>query len=251
MNNVIPRKHYIEPDVLLVHKPAGMTSFAVVRELRKKLDIKKIGHAGTLDPLAHGLLITGIGSGTKKMSHYLALPKTYIAEIILGKSTSTGDLEGVITKERYVGLGDLRGNDIEDSVRGMKGTHRLPVPLYSAIKADGKALYRYAREGKKPPYVPEKEMIITDIQLLDEYHSGECHVVQVRFVVTSGSYIRTLAEEFGRRIGYPATLRKLYRTHIGTYRDADAYRFDAKRKKSARDFVRVIMRILLGKKRSL
>ena len=247
MKSPISKKHYIEDDILLVHKPVGISSFDVVRKLRRILGIKKIGHAGTLDPLARGLMIVGIGSGTKKMTKYLKLPKVYIAEILVGKSTTTGDLEGEVVKEKFVGKGDLKKNDIEDTVVGMKGQHTLEVPLYSAIKVQGKALYKYAREGQTPPYIPEKEMNIMNIQLLDAYHSGDNHIVQVRIQVSSGSYIRTLGEEFGRRMGYPATLKSLYRLSIGSYLDEDAYHF-SKKDQPKKSFWHGIIRVLFEKK---
>jgi tRNA pseudouridine55 synthase len=219
-----------------------------VYKLRKILDIRKIGHAGTLDPLARGLMIVGIGPGTKKMTQYLKFPKTYIAEILVGQSTTTGDLEGDVVKEKFVGPDDLKTNDIEDAVVKMKGLHSLQVPLYSAIKVQGKALYKYAREGKTPPYIPEKEMDILGIQFLDTYHhENQYQVVQVRIEVSSGSYIRTLGEEFGRRVGYPATLKGLYRVAIDTHQDSDAYHFNSK-KENSKNILRVIMDILFSKK---
>jgi len=241
-------KNYIEPDILLVHKPAGISSFDVIRKLRRILGIRKIGHAGTLDPLARGLMIIGIETGTKKMTDYLKLPKTYIAEILVGKSTTTGDLEGEIVSEKKVYKADVKPFDIEEQVINMKGNHTLAVPLYSAIKVQGKALYAYARAGETPPYIPEKEMNINSIQLLDQYVSGDYYVVQVRLDVSSGSYIRTLGEEFGRRIGYPATLRSLYRTRIGEYNDARSYHFP-RQKKPYPGIVRAIMNLLFGKQR--
>jgi len=226
VNTIIPQQHYIEDDVLLVHKPVGISSFGVIRKLRPILNTKKIGHAGTLDPLAKGLMIIGINAGTKKMNTYLKLPKTYLAEVLIGKSTTTGDLEGVVVEEKKVYKDDIKLNDIEDTVMNMIGIHTLSVPIYSAIKVQGKPLYTYARAGITPPYIPEKDMHITSIQLLDTYHAGACQAVQVRVEVTSGSYIRTLGEELGRRLGYPATLKSLYRTKIAEYHDTDAYRID-------------------------
>ena len=250
MKSPIPQKHYIEPDVLLVHKPVGITSFGVVGKLRKILGIRKIGHAGTLDPLARGLMIVGIGSGTKKMNHYLKLPKTYIAEILVGKSTTTGDLEGEIVEEKLVSKSDFKAKELENEVLQMKGLHTLQVPLYSAIKVQGKALYKYAREGKEPPYIPEKEMNISSIQFLDTYHyNRKYQIVQVRIEVSSGSYIRTLGEEFGRRIGYPATLNSLYRVSIDTYHDTDAYHFSPK-KNNSQNILRAIIDLLFGRNKN-
>lgn len=216
--------NYIEPDVLLVHKPKGITSFDVVWQLRRILGERKIGHAGTLDPLAHGLMIVGIGTGTKKMTQYLKLPKTYLAEVLIGKSTTTGDLEGEVIDEVTVRSSDLKQRDIEDAVDSMKGDHDLQVPLYSAIKVQGKPLYWYARNNQKPPYIPVKEMNISKIQLLDHYMSGKYMLVKVRLSVSSGSYIRTLAEVLGKKLGYPATLKGLYRVTIGEFSDQQSYK---------------------------
>ncbi|MFT7327855.1 MAG: tRNA pseudouridine55 synthase [Crocinitomicaceae bacterium] len=240
-------KNYFEPDILLVHKPVGISSFDVIRRLRVILGIRKIGHAGTLDPLAHGLMIVGIGTGTKKLTDYLKQDKTYIAEILVGKSTTTGDLEGEIVKEVYVEKTDMNSSNIEMELIHMKGSHTLQVPLYSAIKVQGKALYAYARAGQKPPYIPEKEMNIKSIQYMDDYRSGKYHIIQVRLNVSSGSYIRTLGEEFGRRVGYPATLKGLYRISIGEHLDKNAYHFPS-RKKPYHGIVRAIIELLFGKK---
>ncbi|MCI5051193.1 MAG: tRNA pseudouridine(55) synthase TruB [Candidatus Pacebacteria bacterium] len=241
-------KNYIEPDVLLVHKPKGISSFDVIRKIRPILGTRKIGHAGTLDPLASGLMILGINSGTKKLTNYLKLPKTYIAEILIGTSTVGGDLEGEIIEQVFVDKNEVRSDEIEHQVLSMKGSHMLQVPLYSAIKVEGKPLYDYARENKQPPYIPEKEMNILHIQMLDSYRKGTGHVVKVRLEVSSGTYIRTLGEEFGRRVGYPATLQNLYRVKIADFRDSDAYRFP-ETKGHYPGFVRAIMNMLFGKKK--
>ena len=247
MNPTIDAKHYIEPDVLLVHKPIGITSFDVIRKLRPLLATRKIGHAGTLDPLAHGLMIVGINKGTKKLSGYLKLPKTYIAEVLLGRSTTTGDLEGDIVAEKYVEKVDMKKVDIEQAVDSLVGTHLLKVPLYSAIKVEGKALYRYAREGTTPPYIPEKEMTITHIQVLDDYRSNTGHIIKVRLDVSSGTYIRSLGELLGQKMGYPATLRTLYRVAIGEYYDKDAYHFPQPRSPRP-TWIRAILGVLTGKR---
>lgn len=229
--NISPQ-HYLEPDVMLVHKPVGMSSFDVVRKLRTILGIRKIGHAGTLDPLAHGLMIVGINSGTKKMNHYLKLPKTYIADIMIGTSTTTGDLEGDIIDQKTILKNDIKTADIEDALYSMRGKHVLTVPIYSAIKVAGKPLYQYAREGLEPPFIPEKEMNILSIQLLDHYNSHNYDIVTVRIEVSSGTYIRTLGEELGKRLGYPATLKSLYRVKIADYQDLDAYHFTSRKRKT-------------------
>lgn len=245
MNRPIPSKHYIESDILLVHKDKGVSSFDVIRKLRRITGIRKIGHAGTLDPLATGLMIVGIETGTKKLTNYLKFPKTYTAEIRVGMSTTTGDLEGETVNEKHLYVSDMRLADIEQTVLDMKGSHTLKVPLYSAIKVQGKALYAYARAEETPPYIPEKEMTINSIQLLDHYRSGKYYIVRVKLNVSSGSYIRTLGEEFGRRVGYPATLQKLHRDSIGEHLNTQAYKFPGKKSKYL-GIVRAIMKLLFG-----
>lgn len=247
MKNPFSQKNYIEEDVVLVHKPIGMTSFDIIRKLRPLLGTRKIGHAGTLDPLAYGLMIVGINKGTKKLTHYLKLPKTYIAEVLIGKSTTTGDLEGDTVEEKYVEKIDMKDADIQITVDSLLGSHTLAVPLYSAIKVEGKALYAYARAGETPPYIPEKEMTINSIQVLDNYRMGTHHVVRVRLDVSSGTYIRSLGELLGQKMGYPATLRKLYRGSIADYYDKDAYRFPGNEKKYP-SILRAILELLTGKR---
>lgn len=222
----IPRSAYIEEDVLLVHKPKGITSFDLVREMRKILGIRKIGHAGTLDPLAHGLMILGIASGTKKMQRYLKLPKTYITDIIIGESRTSADLEGELVEKKKIFSNDLSPKDIEDELVSLKGKHRMLVPRYSAIKVEGKPLYWYAREGKEPPYIPEKEMEILDIQFLDYYLRGDTGILSLRISVSSGTYIRSLAELIGHRLGYPACLKELYRLAIADFHDTKSFRLE-------------------------
>ncbi len=243
----ISQKHYIEPDILLVSKPKGITSFDVIRKLRNILGIRKIGHAGTLDPLAHGLMIVGIASGTKKMTSYLKLPKTYIAHIRIGVSTTTGDLEGEVVDEKVPHRNDMKEKDLEDVALSLVGPHTLQVPLYSAIKVQGKPLYEYARNNITPPYIPEKEMNINDIQYLDSYRSGNYYVLSLRMSVSSGTYIRTIGELVGSKLGYPATLQGLYRVSIGKYLDKNAYKLK-KKKFSHSSPLRAIIEWLFGKR---
>ena len=203
----------IEPNILLVDKPKGITSFDVIRRLRRELGVRKMGHAGTLDPLASGLLIVAIGDATKKLDQFLKLPKAYRADILLGKKTTTGDLEGEIIEQSDVPT--LDQDTVSKIVKDFAGEHLLPVPLYSAVKVDGKSLYKYAREGKTPPRIPEKKMEVIGVKLLD--YNEKKHIVTLRLSVSSGTYIRSLAEEFGRRLDLPAVLADLQRISIGDY----------------------------------
>ena len=217
--------------ILLVNKPKGITSFDVIRKLRKQLSVRKMGHAGTLDPLASGLMIIGVGEGTKKLTEYIKLDKTYEAEIVLGEKRTTGDLEGDIVAQCDMRTHDITEAIVRDALAGMAGTLELPVPAYSAIKRGGEALYKKARRGERVE-VPTKSMRIDEatlIKLEDKYTRIHSHVI---FRVGSGTYIRSLAEELGRRLpvpsvrkadstqaggGVPATLANLRRTRIGEY----------------------------------
>jgi tRNA pseudouridine55 synthase len=206
-------------DILLIDKPKGITSFDVIRRLRRELGIKKMGHGGTLDPLATGLMIIGIEKGTKKLNEYLKLPKEYIAEIRIGERRSTGDLEGIVLESKEVK--HIEETQIQNVIQSLVGTQTLPVSAYSAIKKDGVPLYKRARKaeakGEVIEDVPMREMDVTEAELLTiEYVDSFC-VLTVRFYVGSGTYIRSLAEEVGKRLGYPATLQNLRRTKIGEF----------------------------------
>jgi len=177
-------------DILLVDKPKGITSFDVIRILRKKLGVRKMGHAGTLDPLATGLLIIGVSDGTKKLKDLIGLPKTYETEILIGKRTTTGDMEGEVLEKKFVKR--LKTKDVAEILDGMVGVLKLPVPIYSAIKKGGKPLYKYAREGEDVE-VPIKNMKIYNMELLNIVCSNEECVVFVRMDVGSGTYVRSVA----------------------------------------------------------
>lgn len=207
------------PEILLIDKPKGITSFDVIRKLRKKLGIKKMGHAGTLDPLATGLLIIGIEKGTKKLNQFLKLPKVYEVEILLGKKTTTGDQEGEILEEKPVH--DLPSDRIEKVLESIQGKITLPVPVYSAIKKKGKPLYKMARRGEKVE-VPEKEMEVVWVRLKDHYKEDGGYILKLEMEVGSGTYVRSIAEEIGRKLGYPAMVWELRRTKIGEFRVGDA-----------------------------
>ena len=216
------------PDLLLIDKPAGITSFDVIRQLRKRLNSKKMGHAGTLDPAATGLLLIGVGPGTKQLEDFLKLNKEYLAEILLGVSTATGDLDGERTEEREVW--ELGEEEIEAAVGGLEGTLELPVSAYSAIKVDGVPMYKRARDaeqrGETISDTPVRKMTVHEAACLGISRSGGHLVVTVRFTVASGTYIRSLAVELGRRLGCPATLKSLRRTRIGIFDVAHAKRIE-------------------------
>lgn len=214
-------------EILLIDKPKGITSFDVIRRLRRELGIKKMGHGGTLDPLATGLMIIGIEKGTKKLAEYIKLPKEYIAEIRIGEKRSTGDLEGEILEEEDVT--ELDEDEVRWVLEHMLGTLALPVSAYSAIKKDGVPLYKQARKAEKTGEVvevPIRTMQVFEAELQKvEYVENRC-LLTVRFFVGSGTYIRSLGEELGKRLGYPATLQNLRRTKVGEFKIEDARKLD-------------------------
>ena len=204
---------------MLVDKPKGITSFDVIRKLRKRFGVRKMGHAGTLDPLATGLLIVGVGSCTKKLHQYIGLPKTYEVEVLLGRKTTTGDMEGGVVEQAKVPPLDRK--EVLRVLEAMCGTLPLPVPLYSAIKREGKPLYAYARSGQAVE-VPVKKMRIYRIELLDMTQDGDEVILSLRMDVGSGAYVRSIAEAIGGRLGVPATVKELRRTRVGEFDVKDA-----------------------------
>ncbi len=205
--------------MLLIDKPVGVSSFDIIRQLRRLRGTKKMGHAGTLDPLASGLLIVAEGAATKLLHEFLKLPKTYVAEICVGEKSDTGDREGEILERTNVA--PLSEETIRSVLSDMEAVLRLPVPKYSAIKQGGEALYKKARRGEHVQ-VPVREMHVTRAKLLSQRTGDRCTFINVEFSVESGVYVRSLAEEFGRRLGYPARLENLRRTQVGEYRVVDA-----------------------------
>lgn len=208
MENKLPK------NIILIDKPKGITSFDVIRQLRKKLGIKKMGHAGTLDPLASGLMIIGINEGTKQMESFLKLDKSYVAEILLGTKTDTGDLEGKIIESRMVT--NVEEDYVTEVFANFYGEFDIAVPKYSAIKKNGKALYEYARDGIEVE-VPVKKMKIYKSELVRVTEMKEGFVLEVKFDVASGVYIRSIVEYIGKFLDVPATLAGLRRTKIGQY----------------------------------
>lgn len=206
--------------ILLIDKPKGITSFAVVGKIRKKLNERKVGHAGTLDPLASGLMIVGYGKGTKLLHGYVSLPKVYEAEICIGEKSETGDAEGKIIEKKSAH--NIDAPLITAALSDMIGVLRLPVSAYSAMKQGGEALYKKVRRGEKVT-IPLRDMEVFSCELLETPIQNDDTVhIHVRFSVGSGTYIRSLAEALGNRLGYPARLENLRRTQVGEFSISDA-----------------------------
>lgn len=210
---------YAEGKVLLVDKPLHWTSFDVVRKLRSILQIKKIGHAGTLDPLATGLLIVCTGKFTKKINEYMAKEKEYTGHFTFGAITPTYDLESEPEQFKdYVGLTE---EIIKLTTQQFTGAIQQLPPVYSAIKKDGVALYELARKGVEIKLEPRSVTIhsfeITAINL---------PVVEFKVVCSTGTYIRSLANDFGAALGCGAYLSSLRRTRIGEFEVNESINLD-------------------------
>ncbi|MBQ8996822.1 tRNA pseudouridine(55) synthase TruB [Candidatus Saccharibacteria bacterium] len=207
-------------EIILIDKPAGMSSFGVVARVRRVLSERegkkvKVGHTGTLDPFATGLLILMAGKATKRCNEFLKLDKEYEAEIVLGKVSTTGDPEGEIT-ESYDGEAVSR-EEVERVVEGLVGEIEQRVPAFSAVKINGRRAYDLARKGIDVE-MPVRKVKIYRIDIL-EY---KWPMLKIRAEVSSGTYIRTLGEDIGKALGTGAYVRVLRRTKIDKYRVEDA-----------------------------
>ncbi|MFC1624155.1 tRNA pseudouridine(55) synthase TruB [Candidatus Omnitrophota bacterium] len=196
--------------ILLLNKPAGITSHDVVDIVRKKFNIKKVGHAGTLDPIARGLLVILIGKATKLSSTFVQDDKEYVATLFLGKRTDTQDSTGRVIEEKNVNNLDI--DCIKKTLSAFMGSLDQVPPMVSAKRYKGKRLYELAREGKSVPRQPQSIQIYA-IDLLD-FNSPEI-VFRVR--CSKGTYVRTLCEEIGKTLGYPAHMSDLLRTRSGIF----------------------------------
>lgn len=200
---------------MLINKPLRWTSFDVVRKIRNAVKIKKVGHAGTLDPLATGLLIVCTGKFTKKINEYMAREKEYTGAFTLGATTPTFDLES--EPENFKPTTDISESTIKAATAHFCGEILQVPPVHSAIKKDGKPIYLLARKGIdvaiEPRRVTIKDFTITAIAL---------PVVNFKVTCSTGTYIRSLAHDFGAYLGCGAYLSSLCRTRIGEFAVADA-----------------------------
>jgi tRNA pseudouridine55 synthase len=204
-----------EGKMLLVNKPMEWTSFDAVKKIRNLIRIKKVGHAGTLDPLATGLLIICTGKFTKRINEYMAQEKEYTGTFTLGSTTPTYDLESVPVNFRDTS--SITEENIFNATKQFIGEIMQVPPAHSAIKIDGKRVYELARQGIEvkiePRKITIKEFEITKIEMPD---------VSFKVVCTTGTYIRSLANDFGAALGCGAYLSSLCRTRIGDHKLTDA-----------------------------
>ena len=201
--------------IININKPAGWTSFDVVKKVRGIIKEKKVGHAGTLDPFADGVLVLGTGPDTKKLTDITMASKTYRAELTLGKSTDTQDRDGKISKEAVVpGLTRQTINAVLASFDGIQ--EQIP-PMYSAKQVNGQRLYKLARRNKTVERVPVK-ITIYQISLLD-YNEP---VITFEVTCSKGTYVRVLGVDIAAKLGTVGHLTALTRTSVGAYHIADA-----------------------------
>lgn len=204
-----------EGKVLLINKPLRWTSFDAVKKIRSLIKIKKVGHAGTLDPLATGLLIICTGKITKKINEFMAQEKEYSGSFTLGATTPTYDLES--EPENFKPTDHISEKDIKSAVVKFIGAIQQVPPAHSAIKKDGKRVYELARKGMEvklePRIITIKEFLITKIEM---------PLVYFKVVCSTGTYIRSLAHDFGKALGCGAYLSSLCRTRIGEFKLEDA-----------------------------
>lgn len=207
---------YEEGRLLLIDKPVDWSSFDVVKKLRFALKVKKIGHAGTLDPLATGLLLIGTGKYTKKLNELQGLDKTYEGIIELGKTTPSYDLETEFDSEHA--WEHLTDEEIEQARNTFTGEIKQVPPAHSAIKVGGERAYKKARKNKEVRLEP-RDVTIKSFEI----DTSRLPEVGFKVTCTKGTYIRSLAHDFGKALGVGGYLKKLVRTSVGDFHLKDAF----------------------------
>lgn len=202
----------ITSGIIIVNKPAGPTSHDIVDEIRKISSIKQVGHAGTLDPFAEGVLIVLIGKATKLQSKFMAMPKTYIATLRLGATSDTYDKTGIKSQTTNTKSQTISKSQIQEILNSFIGEIEQTPPAFSAIKIKGHKAYELARKGIKPNLQPRKVKIY-DIECR-KYRWPE---LEIEVKCSKGTYIRSLANDIGKKLGCGAYLEKLSRTQIGKF----------------------------------
>ncbi len=207
--------------IILVDKPKGWTSHDVVSKLRKQLNIKRIGHTGTLDPMATGVLVVCLRNATKFVKYLSDHDKEYFAEVTLGISTNTDDITGEITEETQVTHLDV--DVLVNALNSFVGTIKQVPPVASAIKINGKRAYEFIHKNQEAPIMTPREVTIHDINLVNEpsFINEKCRFT-IHVECSKGTYIRSLARDIGNALDIPATLSNLRRTRVGQFLVKDA-----------------------------
>lgn len=210
--------NFSEGEIILVDKPSGPTSFQVVSKVRKITGVKKVGHSGTLDPMASGLMIICTGKKTKVIDQFINLNKTYTGIIKLGMRSPSMDLETETTEHPLPD--DLNEKKILEVREKFVGEIEQIPPMYSAVKINGKKLYKLARKGKSIEREPRKVFV-------DKFEIKKIDLPDIHFeiVCSKGTYIRVIADDFGNELGCGGILTNLRRTAIGEFRVEDAFDF--------------------------
>ena len=204
---------------LNVYKPKGMTSHDVVAKLRRTTKIKQIGHTGTLDPFAEGVLPICIGKATR-LIEYLADSKAYVATVQFGKTTDTYDLEGQFLTESNLKISE---ESLTQELKNFEGEIEQVPPIYSALKVNGKKLYEYARAGQEVEIKPRK-VLIEDIKLIS--FNFESQIAEIYIKCSKGTYIRTIGHDLGQNLGCGAYLTNLKRVQAGDFYINDSVKLD-------------------------
>ena len=208
---------YNNGQTLLVDKDLDWTSFDVVKKIKNTIKCKKVGHAGTLDPLATGLLIICTGKNTKKINDIQNQDKVYTGEFILGKSTPSHDLETEFNSQKE--FKNITTDRIKEVSKRFVGEQLQRPPKFSAVKVNGKRAYEYARDNEEVK-IKEKNINIYEFKIT-EYNLPN---ISFKISCTKGTYIRSIARDFGEKLGCGAVLSKLRRTEIGNYNVEDAFK---------------------------
>ncbi len=210
--------------VLIIDKPKGITSRDVVNKVVKEFNTKKVGHTGTLDPIATGVLVVCVGSATKLVDRLTSSDKEYVASVCLGVLTDTLDGTGNVLKNECV---TKTKEEIVSALNSFKGKYEQEVPIYSAVKVNGKKLYEYAR-NKEDVILPKREVEIKEIELVGdiEYKDNET-LFNFKCVVSKGTYIRSLINNIALRLNTIGTMTDLRRTRQGKFKIEDAVNIDS------------------------
>lgn len=214
--------------ILNLYKPKGISSFNFINRQKRIQGWKKVGHAGTLDPLAEGVLIVLTDSDTKRQDEFMKQDKIYVAEILLGAYSESFDLEKDLTYDLIPPV--FSENTLLETLTNLIGTLSLPAPIYSAKRVAGKRLYKMAKQGKSPDELPTVTSTISDIKLLQSGNldvNGKLYpLIKLEISCSSGTYIRSIANHLGEKLGTRGVLYSLVRTKVGSFNIGESQRLE-------------------------
>ena len=213
------QENFLAGQVLLIDKPLEWTSFDAVKKIRNNIKIKKVGHAGTLDPLATGLLIICTGKMTKQIDTFMGQEKEYTGTFTIGQTTPTYDLES--EPSVALDISHISQEHLEEARMQFVGEISQTPPIHSAIKVDGRRVYELARKGEEVK-LKSRHVIISEFELT----KVDLPIIEFKVVCSKGTYIRSLANDFGEKLGVGAHLSSLRRTRIGEFSVDNAHQLD-------------------------